>query len=132
MHLSALDLTSIADSDLDNAYAAAYAAMQQAIGMDKITSSTAVNDLAQEILSRLGSLSSFITGAGGSIRFPQYDAIQKAGGGGFQQVTEAQASVEQAASNLAAGAANAFKFGLGGVMVLGAAALVALYLLKKK
>jgi hypothetical protein len=133
MQMSAVsDYASLSDSDLDSSYQNAWDTMQTATGADKVTWAQVVSDIASNIISRVGGFWGFITGAANYTRFPKYDAIQKAGGGGFQQAATAQSSIAQSASNVAQTATSALKWGLGGAMGLGVAVLVALYLLKKK
>ena len=135
MHLSAVsDYASLSDSDLDNAYQAAWNTLQTATGVDKVTWSSTVNDIAQNILTRVGGLWGALTGAVGYNRFPLYNAIQVANpnAGGFQQSAVAQTAIANSAANVASNVTSAFKWTMGGLMGAGVAAIVLLYLIKKK
>ena len=128
------DFASLSDGDLDAAYSNAWNTRQAATGADKVIWAQTVDDIAQNIIDRIGGTWGFITGAVGYNRFPLYNAIQAANpnAGGFQQSATAQTSIANSAANVAQNVTTAFKWGVGGAMGLGIAALVALYLLRRK
>lgn len=122
----------LSDSDLDTSYAASYASMQAAPGQAKVTWSSVVSNEGQEIIDRLKTPWGFVTGIFGATRFPKYDAIQKTGGGGFQQSTVARTAVATSAADLSKTVGDAVgKLGFAGLGI-GVAAIALLILLKKK
>lgn len=120
--LQALDYTSLSNSDLDNAYAAAYAANDNAT----------YTAMALEINSRNASVSGFLLNLTGS-PFPQYDSIQ-ASKGEFVASEAAPQAVVTSASNLATEAGQAVKSiaGTGILVLLAGGVIAAAYLFRKK
>jgi hypothetical protein len=86
------DFQNLSDAELDIAYAAAFDANNGA----------SVNSYAQEILTRLQTVGSFIEGVFGYTRFPLYNAR-----GAFHQAQIAQSAMKESAVTLATDAAGA-------------------------
>lgn len=120
----------MSDADLDASYASSYASMKGSSGAVKLKWANVVAGQANEILTRIGGFTGFVRGAFGGTRFPQYDAIQRAGGGGFVQAAQAQTSLSESAANVAVNVGTALKWG--GAIGLGLAAVVLFALIKRK
>lgn len=121
----------LSDTELDSRYESYYNAAQQTTGAARVAYVVAYGDMALEILDRLSSVWSFTTGVFGHTRFPKFDAIQQKTGG-FVQTQAAQEGIAAQVSNVGKGIASTFKMGVYGAVGLGVAALVVLYLIKKK
>jgi hypothetical protein len=128
----ASDYASYSDSQLDDLYATTYDSYAKAASADKLAWSMGLNNVAQEILTRLQSPGSFIQGIFGGVRFPQYNAIQAGNpkAGGFQQVAVAQQAVKENAGKVASklGLPTLAKYGAIGLSL----AAIALYLSRRR
>ena len=85
MNFTALTAKDLSDSELDKYFAASFDAKK-----------SDVYTLQAEILDRLATVRSFITGVFGSVRFPLYDAR-----GNFKQVDTAQTALKDNAAQVA-------------------------------
>ena len=124
----------LSDTDLDALYAATYASFKNSTGQIKVTWSNALMQQGMEITDRLMNVKDFITGLFGHVRFPQFDAIQKADPtlSGFQQSTEAQTVTVASASNVGATIKDTVtKISIGGIG-LGIAAVAIMLFIRKK
>lgn len=121
-----VDLTVLSDSALDAAYAAAF-------DVKTIRSQSDATAYAFEIADRIQNVFGLVRGFFGGSRFPLYDARQAALGR-LTQASNAQTSVANAASNVAATikqdagaifgfAQNTFLLIVGAIFVLGALAV---------
>lgn len=119
----------LSDAELDDLYSSTFDSYQTSTGAAQIAWATSMQLQSMDILDRLSSVTSFITGFFGSSKFPKYDAIQKTHPNlkGFQQVTTAQTSVKTAAGNVVDTMTSGLKWGLGGTAVVGVG-LIALYI----
>lgn len=123
----------LSDTDLDALYASTYASFKNSSGQVKVTWATALAQIGIEITDRLMNVKDFVLGIFGHVRFPQFDAIQKADPTlkGFQQSTEAQQTTATSVSNVTQGVKDVAKnIGIGGVGL--AVAVVALLLLSRR
>jgi uncharacterized protein YukE len=91
--------TGLTDSELDAAWAATYDGAQMATGQQKIDLTAQYSDMAQEILTRLSSVTNFVFGAFGGNAFPMYTKTQESLAGGFVQSAQAQASIGETVTN---------------------------------
>lgn len=102
----------LSDADLDQAYAAAWDTKQYPIA----------EQYGSEIISRLASPWSFVSGILGNERFPKYTQRVRNVGQSFGQVSATRESVADSAANVADAATGALK--IGGV-ALAAVAVIA-------
>jgi hypothetical protein len=123
----------LSDADLDALYASTYNSFKNATGQVKVTWAQTLSLQGQEIADRLMNVKDFVLGIFGHVRFPQYDAIQKAdpNAHGFQQSTVAQQTTAASVTNVAATVKDTVgKLGTGAT-VLGVA-VIALLLFRRK
>jgi hypothetical protein len=114
--------SSLSDSELDNAYAATYAAKD----------SPTYTNIALEIVQRNASKSGFLFNLLGS-PFPQYDAIQASQGGFVASEAAPQTIVTSAGkvgTSIVDTAASIGKYGVVGLVAV--AAIVAMFYFRKK
>jgi hypothetical protein len=115
-----MDYSSLSDSVLDDAYAAAAAA----------NDSAAMVAISTEIVNRLATVSGFLEGMFGVSRFPKYEQLTS-----YSQSGAARSSVADAAGSLATQAENAAKtvadYSITGLILLAIIVGGAVYLYEK-